>query len=450
MGGVMNQHSAFLKPAISRQRALLALGILLGAMLGACSPGHSGGSEIAFLRGGNLWEIDQDGSNLHQVASGQIVGFSWSPDHHQIVLRMSNGNPPDTSHPYGDTDLKSEVGVTSVDGGAIIQITPPDSGLWRSDAWWDASGNRLLYREEKSGSAGQLQAPHWELSQADQPAGVARKDLPTSAILPAVNSDGSSIASIDASGRVLVGTPGSAGNVVAVGALTTLPGTPGYPARPLWQPNSRALLYAFASAGPAPNVTTLVLRTSSGSVHALLTVTNLQQYAWSPDGQQLLVRTASEYQLYSASGAERFAWSDTSATSLPFWSPDSRLLLILEPDHATLVNPATQQRQTLLNGAFTLPTPPENDALAAFLRPATSSPWNADSSAFLLANNGQGTWATQPGKALPTGNGGGNGLYLVTLTQPHSAPQFPSLIDWGEHESVAWTTLDPNCAFLIL
>jgi hypothetical protein len=450
MEDVMNQCSAFLKPAAaSRWIALLVLVALLGAVFGACSPGHTGGSEIAFLRGGNLWEVDQDGSNLHQVASGKVVGFSWSPDHQQIVLRMSNGTPPAGVYPFGYPDLKSEVGVTSVDGGAIIQITPPDSGLWRSDAWWDASGNRLLYREEKNGSDGQLETPRWELSQADQPAGIARKDLPASTVLPAVNSDGSLVASIDANGRVLVGAPGSAARAVASGALTALPVSPGYPARPLWQPGTGALLYAVASAGPTPDVTTLVLRSSSGTVQPLLAVANLRQYAWSPDGQQLLVRTADEYRLYSASGSERFSWSDTSATSQPFWSPDSRWLLTLEPDHATLVNAITRQQQGLLTGTFMLPPAPGGNAQAPFLRPATSSPWNSTSSAFLLTNDGQGTWDAQPQTALPTGSGSGDGLYLVTLGQ-HSSPAFPTLVDWGQHQSLAWTTLDPNCAFLIV
>jgi hypothetical protein len=451
MGGVMNRHSAFLKPAaLPRWIAFLALAALLGAIFGACGPGHTGGSEIAFLRGGSLWEIDQDGSNLHQIASGKIIGFSWSPDHHQIVARISNGPLPAGSYPYGYPDLTSESGVTSVDGGNILQITPPDTGLWRSDAWWDTNGNRLLYREEKTGSDGQLEMPHWELSQADQPAGIARKDLPASSVLPAVNSDGSLVASIDANGRVLVGAPGSEARAVANGALTALPVSPGYPARPLWQPGTGALLYAVASAGPTPDVTTLVLRSSSGTVQPLLSVANLRQYAWSPDGHQLLVRTASEYRLYNASGMERFAWSDTSATSLPFWSPDSHWLLVLDPDHATLVNAITQQRQKLLTGAFTLPPVPGGDAQAPFLRPATSSPWNSSSSAFLLTNNGQGTWEAQPKTPLPTASGSGDGLYLVTLEQHNSSPAFPTLIDWGQHQGLAWTTLDPNCAFLIV
>ena len=447
----MNRRSAFFKPAaLLPWLRLLALVILLGAILSACSPGHVGGNEIAFLRGGKLWEIDQDGSNLHQIDADHLIGFSWSPDHQQIVVRTANGAIPGSPSPYGSADLKSELQVTSVDGSNLLQITPPDSGLWRSDAWWDASGNRLLYREAKAGADGQLETPQWKLSQDDQPAGVARKDLPASVVLPAINSDGSRIASIDASGRLLVGAPGSTPEVVATGALLALPVSQGYPARPLWQPGTGALLYAVASAGPAPGITTLVLRSSLGTAQPLLTIDHLQQYDWSPDGQHLLVRTASDYHIYSASGAEQFSWSDTSAASLPFWSPDSRWLLTLEPEQATLVNVATHQQQTLLRGTIALPQPPGAPDLAPFLRPATSSPWNSASSAFLLTNNGQGTWDAQPNKPLPTARGSGDGLYLVTLGQGKSTPSFPALVDWGQHQNLAWTTLDPNCAFLIV
>jgi hypothetical protein len=450
MGNVMNQRSAFFKSTALLWMTLAALFVLLGAILSACSPGHSGGNQIAFLRGGALWEVDQDGSNLHQITSDTIIGFSWSPDHHQIVVRLANATIPVSLSPYGSADHKSELNVTSIDGSNLLQITPPDSGLARSDAWWDASGNRLLYREEKVDTDGHLDPPHWILSQADQPAGVARKDLPASAVLPAINSDGSSIASIDTTGKLLVGAPGGPTTTIATGALLALPVSAGYPARPLWQPGTGALLYAVASAGPAPGITTLVLRSSSGTTQPLLTIDHLQQYDWSPDGQHLLVRTASDYHIYSPGGAEQFSWSDLNATSLPFWSPDSRWLLIVEPDKATLVNVATHQQQTMLTGTFALPQPPDVQSLAPFLRPAINSPWKSDSSAFLLNNNGQGTWAAQPGKPLPTAVGSGDGLYLVTLGQHNGDPSFPALVDWGQHQNVAWTTLDPNCAFLIV
>jgi hypothetical protein len=261
-----------------RQWKAIFLALALCALtLAACGPGHSGGDEIAFLRGGGLWTLSPDGSSLNQIESGGFIGFAWSPDHHQIVLRMQNGAGAEVDAPFGQSDSKSELGVTAIDGGNILQITPPNSGLLRSDAWWDASGNRLLYREEQtegnsatsgaSGASGTSEAPgapQWKLSQADQPAGIARKDLPASVVLPAVNHDGSLIASITAAGQVLLGAPGEQPRLLTSGALTTLPGSVVYPARPLWQPGTNRLLYA--AAGASPDEATLLLSDTAGTV----------------------------------------------------------------------------------------------------------------------------------------------------------------------------------------
>ncbi|HEU5199935.1 MAG TPA: hypothetical protein VFU32_09870 [Ktedonobacterales bacterium] len=424
---------------------MLTLAVLALGALSACSPGHTGGNEIGFLRGGALWAIDPDGSNLHQIESGQFIGFSWSPDHQQIVLRQANGKLPGDATAFGLGDLKSELGVTAIDGGNIIQITPPNSGLLRSDAWWDGSGNRLLYREEPAGAQSAGDTPQWKLSQSDQPAGIARKDLAASAVLPAVNSDGSLIAGIDTQGKVFVGKPGSAPGIIASGALTVLPGS-FEPARPLWQPNTGALLYA--TAGPGPNDTKLLLRQSNGSTRTLATIANLQQYAWSPDGDMLLARTSSDYRLYSDQGSERFAWDDSASASLLFWSPDSRFILILEPDGSTLVNVAAQTVSHLSNATLNMPAAP-TAGQAPWLRPATNSPWKADSSTFLFTAPSGSDWSAQPGHLLPSANGPGDGLYVSILDQQHKTPQFPTLLDWGIHQNVAWSTLDPNCAFLL-
>ncbi len=424
--------------------ALLLSALFLGT-LGACSPGHIGSNQIGFLRHGALWAIDPNGSNLHQIEAGQVVGFSWSPDHHLIALRMANGRPPQQLQPLGLGDLNSEAGVTAIDGGHIIQITPPDSGLLRSDAWWNASGTRLLYREEHADVQGHPGPPQWKLSQNDQPAGIARKDLPDSAVLPAVNSDGRQIASITPQGQLLVGQPGGTPSTLANHVLTTLPGS-NYPARPLWQPSTGALLYAVA--GPTPGETTLLLRQSDGTAYPLATLANLQQYAWSPDGHSLLVRTASEYRVYSASGATRFSWSDAASVSLAFWSPDSRFVLLLEPAGISLVDIAARRYLSVLYATIALPPAP-GAGQAPFMRPATNSPWNADGSAFLFTADRESIWSAQPDRSLPTMAGSGNGLYLSALDHQHGVPQFPTLLDWGEHQNIAWTTLEPNCAFLL-
>jgi hypothetical protein len=431
-------------------RAILPTLALCTALLAACNPGHSGADEIAFLRAGALWTISPDGSNLNQIETGGFVGVAWSPDHHQIVLRMPHGALTPPASPFGQGDSISELGVTAIDGGNIIQITPPNSGLLRSDAWWDASGNRLLYREESAGGDGataEIGTPQWKLSQADQPAGIARKDLPASIVLPAVNHDGRQIATIDASGNVWLGAPGQAPRLLASDALTILPGS-FYPARPLWQPDTGYLLYVVASS--TPDATTLLLSDTNGHRQSLLTIGKLQQYAWSPDGQHLLLRTASDFRIYSASGVEQLSW-DAAAPSLPFWSPDSRFVLLLSPDGISLVSLAARAPlPLLLRGSIALPPAPSDATQASILRPASSSPWKSDSSAFLFLNDGQGLWTIQPDHPLAQHSGPGDGLYSSTLDASGSAAHFPTLLDWGEHQSITWSTLDPNCAFLIV
>src|SRR5437868_13011163 len=70
------------------QRIFLFVSLLL-AGLAACSPGHLGSNEIAFLRDGHLWTIDPDGANAFDVTpnSTPVVGYGWSPNHQIFAFR---------------------------------------------------------------------------------------------------------------------------------------------------------------------------------------------------------------------------------------------------------------------------------------------------------------------------------------------------------------------------
>src|SRR5260370_20694066 len=48
---------------MKRQRLFL-LSLLFTIFMAACSPGHLGGNEIAFVRDGHLWTIDPNGAHL--------------------------------------------------------------------------------------------------------------------------------------------------------------------------------------------------------------------------------------------------------------------------------------------------------------------------------------------------------------------------------------------------
>jgi hypothetical protein len=64
---------------MTKIRLFLLTFLFATGFLSACSPGHIGSNEIAFLRDGQLWTIDPDGANLFQVTTGnsQVIGYAW-------------------------------------------------------------------------------------------------------------------------------------------------------------------------------------------------------------------------------------------------------------------------------------------------------------------------------------------------------------------------------------
>src|SRR6516165_3595328 len=123
----------------SRWMRIALLAALTTALLASCAY-HSGGDALAFLR---------DGANLHQIASGGIVSYGWSPSRQQLVYRAASPFPSNRGwSPLENVpDLSGNLSVVSVNGGSALPITPDASALVRSDAWWNADGNRLLYAE---------------------------------------------------------------------------------------------------------------------------------------------------------------------------------------------------------------------------------------------------------------------------------------------------------------
>src|SRR5579872_6664382 len=73
---------------MKRQRLSLIV-LLLTTFLAACSPGHLGSNEIAFVRDGHLWTIDPDGANAFEIVAENtpVVGYAWSPTHQVLVYR---------------------------------------------------------------------------------------------------------------------------------------------------------------------------------------------------------------------------------------------------------------------------------------------------------------------------------------------------------------------------
>jgi hypothetical protein len=417
-------------------RASLVLLFLLPAWLVSGCALHPGAEEIAFLRGGRLWLVSSDGTGLLRAGGGGVVSFAWSPDHHQLVFRTSSAS---TLVPAGSLtpDAPGSLSVVGVDGGAALVITPEIAGLSRSDAWWDGSGNRLLYREGFAPAPSQPPAiVVYIVSQADQPSGVARTSLPDGASLPALSEDGQQVAWIDPTGAVRVAAPGSSSStLVAGGALLRLaPGT--RPARVLWQPHHAALLYATAGAGGTEQ---LVLTTLAGHTTTMASVPGLLDAAFTPDGSRLLTRTAAGFQLWGLTGTAppEFTWPETDARALAWWSPSGGTLLVRDAHGLALVDVRARRVTQLL----VAPAPPMATTPAASWVPLTASPWSADGARFVFADSGTGTWR---GQALPTKSGIG-GIYVASASHPE---QTPALIDTGADTWPSWSALDASASLL--
>ena len=169
---------------MKHQRLFILLLLLLVSMA-ACSPGHVGGNEIAFLRNGQLWTIDPDGANAFEIAGDNpaVVGYSWSPTHQLLTFRTLDADFAKTSagkHIASDPlteltgDLPSTLNTIGIDGGSPIPIIFSSPDVQYSNAWWNTTGNRLIYREGTTASSHSPSTVIWWVSQNDQPGGIAR------------------------------------------------------------------------------------------------------------------------------------------------------------------------------------------------------------------------------------------------------------------------------------
>jgi hypothetical protein len=411
-------------------------------LLAGCGAGQNGSVALAFVRSGALWRMQPDGSGLYQISAGTVLGFAWSPDHHELVGRYAATKPfPAVSplFPNAVADVAAAQGTVSIDGGNIIEITPSSPLLARCDAWWDAQGNRLFYREDVNGEV------QWYLSQPDQPQGIARKliaadrpapNAPNGVIFPTSAPDATQVAWVNDSGDLLLGPPGGTAQVLQHGALPQLPDHA--PARPLWQPGHHAILYAVGNPAEATSVT-LMLTDLSGHTRQVAQGA-LDGYAWSPDGTHLLTHQAGKWTIYTAAGSSVMMWNDADPMPLAWWSPDGRAVLIRSPLALTLVTLATQTRQPLV--MFSAPNPAVPSQATQGL-PVTGSPWSADSQQIALVADA-GTWSD--GTKLATKSKPGSGLYIISIS---SLKKAPALVDWGDHVALSWSTPDPNTQWLI-
>ena len=445
---------------IIKQKNLLLLAFLLIAVfLSACSPGHIGGNEISFVRDGHLWTIDPDGANAFEVTpnSTPVIGYAWSPDHRIFAFRTLDATFSKTAIGQHITtnpvtglanDEPSVINTIGIDGGTPIPIAVSNTGIQHSNAWWNPTGNRLLYREESTTVIQNAGTQSWWISQNDQPLDIARQLLPYSYSIPSLSSIDMAIGN-SSQGMFTVNLSGSNLHVILMG---NLPGHP-LPAsleRILWQPSHihPDILYAVSndSSSIASSVNTkssikLMLRDSQELTTTIATC-SCTQFAWSPDGKSILYSTGTQYTIVNIQNHSSFVVS-AEAASVPYWSPDSRFIILDGLHTLQLINVTNQHHQELLSappsGAYTPQSPlPDSHTL---LQPISNSIWSTDSQQFLFLTRSRLMWQ---GKILDTGNG----LYTVTIDGNGRVQGQPLIVDSGHDAQASWTYEDPDTSFI--
>jgi hypothetical protein len=444
---------------MTKIRLYLLTFLLATAFLTACSPGHTGNNEISFVRNGQLWTIDPDGANLFQVttANTQVIGYTWSPDHRVFAYRTLDsassrfikGLSISPNQATGLTnDAPSVINTVGIDGGTPIPIVPSGAGIQHSNAWWNPKGNRLLYREEATSIIQNPGTQTWWVSQNDQPLDIARKFLPYSYSIPSLASNSLAIGNSSA-GLYTTTLSGSQFQLISQGAL------PGHPLpasleRILWQPahSHPNILYATAKEPSLPKSSSasvlpvkLILHDSQGQTKIIATC-NCRQFAWSPDGNSVLYSTGTQYTILNINNHSSFTVNG-EFNSIPYWSPDSKFLILDGLNTLQLISVASQRQQVLLRDATsnaapaTIPLPDSR----ALLQPISNSIWSPDSQQFLFLPRNRLIWQ---GKNLTSGNG----LYIVSIDGTGNVQGTPTLIDQAKDTQAGWTYENPDTSFL--
>jgi hypothetical protein len=444
---------------MERKRVLILLLFLL-TVLASCAPGHSGSNIITFVRNGQLWTIDPDGANAFAIVTqgAPVVGYNWSPTHRLLAFRVLDTDFAKTStaqHLSADpvtgliADAPSTMNTVGVDGGTPITLAFSSPQVRYSNAIWNTSGARLLYRQTSLGALASPTSALWWVSQNDQPGGIAAKTLPASYSIPSISSTDMAIGNSD-QGVFTTTITGTNLHYLTHSPLAGHP-LPASLERVLWQPehNQPAILYATAvssrQASSAPNVQ-LILRTSDGDTRTLATCA-CQQFAWSPDGNYILYSAGSSYTVVNLKNNSSFNLVGEDR-SVPYWSPDSQFLLLDGPHTLRLVRIATGQPEILLSDTTHPDSSPSTagsssslPASNALLQPVANNIWAADSRHFLFLTHDRLLWQ---GHALHAGKG----LYTVAINITGQPQGSPVVVDTGNDTQAGWTYEDANTSFL--
>ncbi len=443
-----------------KQRRFFLVLIFVLLSFTACSPGHVGSNELAFIRNGHLWTIDPNGANAFKIVaqSTPVVDYSWSPTHQILVFRTLDdqfaktvaAKQLATNAITGQVeDTPSTVNTIGVDGGSAIPTMLSSPDVQYSNPIWNATGTRLVYRQEPTSSHTASKALWWA-SQNDQPGGIATKLLPGSNSQLSLSYINSSAIGITSRGIFSVSLAGTNTHYIVPGPLLGHP-LPATLERVLWQPDhtQAALLYAkLAPTGvtrsiPRTSETTriiqLVLHFQNGQEKIVASCT-CTQFAWSPDGNAVLYSVGNKDTIININTGSSFNFP-VEGDSVPYWSPDSKFLLLDGTHTFQLMQIANQQQFILLSDGAMTDTGTTVAGVNALLQPVPNSLWASNSNHFLFLTHNRLLWQGHTIKA-------GKGLYAVTI-DAHGQPQgAPIIVDNGNDTQAGWTYQDANTSFL--
>jgi hypothetical protein len=447
-----------------RQHWHIILLLVLLSSLSACSPGHLGSTTIAFVRDGHLWTVDPNGANAFEiVAQGTpVIGYSWSPTHQILAYRTLDVDFAKTSAAKDliaqpitglTEDAPSVENTIGVDGGMPIPIAFSNPTISYSNAIWNPTGTRLLYRQTRQGAQNGSITAQWFISQNDQPGGIALKSFPESYSIPSFSylSQSSRILGDNEHGIFMTTLAGTNARYLINNALS------GHPLaapleRILWRPahQDRSFLYAtiLPSYAQQSNATDrpmvqLTLSTMDGHTTALATCP-CTQFAWSPDGNAILDSTDTTDTILNLQ--KHTSWEvPVEQGSVPYWSPDSQFLLLDGPHTLQLLSIARQRQYMLLhdnkaNNSQRESFSGDQSSPNTLLQPVPNSIWAADSRHFLFLTRNRLQWQDY---ALHT-----NGVYTAAIDNDGRLQGTPILVDAGNDSQAGWTYQDANTSFL--
>ncbi len=161
----------------------------------------------------------------------------------------------------------------------------------------------------------------------------------------------------------------------------------------------------------------------------------------------ILYSTGKSFTIFSLHDKSNYT-IQAEQSSVPYWSPDSRFLLLDGLKTLHLIQPTQHQDRVILNAVQQADSSEKNNdagsllpASNALLQPVPNSNWASDSRHFLFTTNHRLYWQ---GQHLSKGDG----LYTIAIDQDGQIQGQPTFVTGGSVTQAGWTYQDPTTSFL--